>query len=156
MQRNAVQKGTAGLEAQLLRRLPEDYRKYLLTTSGHDLEHRFFRSIHSGDELWELAELYSIGENDIVASILQKLEPTNFYDVVSFSDKVTNFIVIGEEDTGGALLINLVDGTLWLLAHDYPAADKSLRVGENSSFFQLRVISISSEEYCCRRRKVEI
>ncbi len=125
----------------------------MISWDGKELDERFFRAKESGDEVWELSALYTFGKIGGAPSLQENWDPKRMYDMADFSEIISDFVVIGEEVSGGALLLCLIDGEIWFLAHDYPAEDDSLHIGESSSLFrvandfrELRRLLLSTDE----------
>jgi hypothetical protein len=133
--------------------LPEDYKNFLLTWGGGEMEERFFRTLHSGDEVWEVTDMFTVGAYDPALELRAKWDPTAFYDMSEHTEIIGDFIVIGEDDTGCALLLNLENSQIHLLAHDFSAKNPKLRIGESSvllpvahDFRQLRRLLLTEEQ----------
>ncbi|MEP1964303.1 SMI1/KNR4 family protein [Tateyamaria sp.] len=130
----------AEFETKMPEPLPESYKEFLIFWDGEKLDDRFFRTNYDRNKtwkIWELSKLYSTKRAAGDSSLQENCDPAKFHDMGNYRQIVSDFIAIGEEVSGGVLLLNLKSEEIWLLINGFPVEDETLRIGESSSFLRV-------------------
>ena len=139
-------------EAEIGTKLPEDYRRFVLDWDGVCPEERFFYTTGGDDEIWELTNFFGLGASSEL-KLAKGHDVSQYYDLHDFRDQLSTYIAIGEEESGGFLLLDRFTGAISLLVHDYYSPNEEDIIGESCgilhvaySFYDLRKLLFTEAE----------
>ena len=139
-------------EAEIGTKLPEDYRRFVLDWDGVCPEERFFYTTGGDDEIWELENFFHFGTSSNL-NLAKKYDVSQYYDLHDYRDKLSNYLAIGDDSSGGFLLTDKFTGGIFFLAHDYYSPNEEDIIGESCgilhvahSFYELRKLLLTEAQ----------
>ncbi len=117
-------------EAEIGTNLPEDYRKFVLDWDGGLPEKRFFYTTGGDGEIWELENFFHFGTSPKL-NLAKKYDVSQYYDLHDYRDELSKYLAIGDDSSGGFLLLDKFTGGIFFLVHDYYSPNEENIIGES-------------------------
>src|SRR5215472_7889046 len=136
-------------EESLGRRLPNEYREYLLNYNGGDFE----KTIFIEEPSFIAHHMYGLHDGPEYNRLEDRFGMWRAFDLERFRDQLQEFLRFADTTTGDALLLDLNDGSIWFFdPHDVTDEPNQYlrqymnRLASNFDEFVAKLISKEEEE----------
>lgn len=113
------ERAVAEFERSIGSKLPESYRRYLLSSNGAEFKNKWFAAFSFGEyNIHPMHEYYRLGQGPDAQRLENAHSLVEVADLSEYSDQLKKFLVFGHTEFDGLLMFDLTDGAVYLFQRD--------------------------------------